>query len=115
MQKITRILQKGVCSLVSASMILMPGWAMGGETNMGAIGREAQSFVEGLNTESIAEGTGMNGSSVVLPMPNGGTLSIDQSEFAPQTTGDSQYGYGYSNADVTTRGPPPRRTSIRTR
>ncbi len=101
MQKITRILRKGVCSLVSASMMLMPGWAMGGETNMGAIGREAQSFVEGLNTESIAEGMGMNGSSVVLPMQNGGTVSIDQSEFAPQTTGDSRYGYGYSNADVT--------------
>ena len=41
MQKITRILRKGVCSLVSASMMLMPGWAMGGETNMSAIGREA--------------------------------------------------------------------------
>ena len=53
MQNIKRLLQKSVCSLVAASMAALPGWALGSETNMGAIGREAQSFVKELNAERV--------------------------------------------------------------
>lgn len=100
MQNIKRLLQKSVCSLVAASMAALPGWALGSETNMGAIGREAQSFVKELNAESIPESMHMQGSSVVLPMGDGKTLKMDKSEFAPQSTGSSKYEYGYSNSDV---------------
>ena len=100
MQNIKRLLQKSVCSLVAASMAALPGWALGSETNMGAIGREAQSFVKELNAESIPESMHMQGSSVVLPMGDGKTLEMDKSEFAPQSTGSSKYEYGYSNSDV---------------
>lgn len=100
MKTFSRLLQKGVCSLVSASFFVMPGWVMGGETNMGAIGREAQSFVKELQADSIPKSTTMQGSTVVLPMGDGSTLSMDQSAFAPQTSGTSKYEYGFSNADV---------------
>lgn len=36
--------RKSVCTTVSVTMLFAPTWAMGTDTNMKAIGREAQSF-----------------------------------------------------------------------
>lgn len=68
---------------------------------MGAIGREAQAFVKEMDPAKTVTGTTMQGTSIVLPVGDGQTISIDQSEFAPQSTGDSQYGYTYDNDHFT--------------
>ena len=38
------LFRKTVCTAVSVSILFLPGWVYGTETNMSAIGREAQSF-----------------------------------------------------------------------
>ena len=100
MPKLNRIFRKSVCSLISAAMFMLPGWSLGGETNMGAIGRQAQDFAESLGADAIPGSISMDGSSVTIPLGNGKTQTIDQSEFSPETLGDSNYGYGSSPSEI---------------
>ena len=94
------LLKKCVCTLVSLSVFMLPGWSLGGETNMGAIGREAQDFAESLGADAIPGSISMDGSSVKIPLGNGKSQTIDQSEFSPETLGNSHYGYGSSASEI---------------
>lgn len=83
--KIKTSLKKGVCSAVSLSILMFPGWSYAGETNMSAIGREAQQFGKDLGAQDLPNQIKMTGSQVTFPVGDG-TMSFDKSEMTPTKT-----------------------------
>lgn len=82
---VLRAMRKTVCSLVSASIMVMPTWAFGTETNMSAIGHEAQNFANDIagkfkeNPNTFANGT------VTMTMPDGTQQTIKQTDLQGST------------------------------
>lgn len=82
---VLRAMRKTVCSLVSASIMVMPTWAFGTETNMSAIGHEAQHFANDIagkfkeNPNTFANGT------VTMTMPDGTQQTIKQTDLQGST------------------------------
>lgn len=82
---VLRAMRKTVCSLVSASIMVMPTWAFGTETNMSAIGHEAQDFANDIagkfkeNPNTFANGT------VTMTMPDGTQQTIKQTDLQGST------------------------------
>ena len=80
-----RRVRKCVCSMVSLTMFLMPVWAFGTETNMSAIGHEAQSFANDIagrvkeNPNTLSNGT------LTITMPDGSKQNIKQTDLQGAT------------------------------
>ena len=67
--------RKSVCTTVSVTMLFAPTWAMGTDTNMKAIGREAQSFATGEANNFKANPPKLVGNDLQIPMKDGTSLS----------------------------------------
>lgn len=81
--RLPEFFKKAVCSVVSASVLFLPGWSIAGETNMGAVGREAQKFIQGTKPDESAKSISLQGNTATVKLPNGTTASFDQKEMAP--------------------------------
>ena len=77
--------KKAVCTIVSVTMLLAPTWAWGTDTNMKAIGREAQSFGTDSAKSALDNPPQLQGNSLSIPMPEGNSLSFDTNELSNQS------------------------------
>ena len=74
--------RKSVCTTVSVTMLFAPTWAMGTDTNMKAIGREAQSFATGEANNFKANPPKLVGTDLQIPMKDGTSLSFGTGELS---------------------------------
>ena len=77
--------RKSVCSTVAVTMLFAPTWAMGTDTNMKAIGREAQSFATEQADDIKANPPTLVGNELQIPMKDGTSLSFGTGELSNQS------------------------------
>ena len=77
--------RKSVCTTVSVTMLFAPTWAMGTDTNMKAIGREAQSFATEQAGDIKANPPALVGNELQIPMKDGTSLSFGTGELSNQS------------------------------
>lgn len=77
--------RKSVCTTVSVTMLFAPTWAMGTDTNMKAIGREAQSFATEQAGDIKANPPTLVGNELQIPMKDGTSLSFGTGELSNQS------------------------------
>ena len=83
-------IRRSVCSLVSVTIFCMPTWAFGTETNMSAIGKDAQRFAEQEAGTALANTPTLQGGNLTIKLGEGDTASFGTREL------------GSSNADIQT-------------
>lgn len=91
-----RIFKKAVCATISASIFCMPTWAIGGETNMSAIGKETQQYGMQLGESALKNFPSVSGSNVTIPMGDK-NVNMTTQDLMPQGNSDSssvKYLYG---------------------
>ena len=78
-----RAVRTAICTVMSISIILMPTWAFGSETNMSALGHEAQSF--GKDIAGKVGTQAMQGDKLTFTMPDGSQMAIKQDDLYGKT------------------------------
>lgn len=96
----TKVFKKVVCSLVSASMIVLPSWSIAGENNMSAIGKESQQYGLDVGKKALEMAPKFNGENVTFDLGNGKTFDMNKADMMP--TDKANVKYNVSQQDIET-------------
>ena len=93
-RKVMSAMRRGICSLVSASIVIAPTWAIGGETNMSALGRETQKYGIEIGQEAAKNLPSISkDNQLTIPLQNGQSVDLKVDELESQSS-NVKYQYG---------------------
>ena len=84
-QRFITVFKKAVCSSIAVTMFFAPTWAMGTETNMSAIGKEAQSFGSDQAKDFNANPPSLMGNDLQIPIQDGTSMSFGMESLSNQS------------------------------